>query len=212
MEQSGLEKEEATELAKEIETEFDRIATRKKRNILYNEKSRFDKINNLKGTKKPEKKTVAEELIKYSNLGAFEGKDFVDLVAKKFGLGEISSEQAAKLMELAEKVKNAPEGSPKNSATEDLLSYRAKLRGNDLGDTVLSVYYANILSGYKTHEKNLISTFFQSMGEISTEMVKDPKSIPYLLAGYLNGVGRRGVTEARHTLVTGKSPIHIKKN
>lgn len=208
----GLEKGEAEKLAKEVSEEFDKIATRKKRNILYNEKARFDKINStLQGSKKPEKKTVAEDLIKYSNLGAFDAKEFADMVASKFGLGEISPAQAAKLIELAKKVQKAPEGSPKNNATEDLLAYRANLHGSDWGSVAQSVWYANVLSGYKTHEKNLVSTFFNSMGELGAEMAKDPKSIPYLLAGYLKGVGTRGLVEAAHTLKTGYSPIHIKK-
>lgn len=212
MEQTGLEKDEAEQLAKEIETEFDKIATRKKRNILYNEKARFDKINRtLNSDKKKEPKTVQSDLIKYSNLGAFENKDFADLMAKKFGIGELTPEQAAKILELAKKVEKAPEGTPKNAATEDLLAYRAKLRGNDLGETAQAVWYANVLSGYRTHEKNLVSTFFNSMGELGAEMAKDPKSIPYILAGYVKGVSKRGFVEASHTLKTGRSPIHIKK-
>ena len=212
IEKVGLEKEEAAELAKEIETEFDKIATRKKRNILYNEKARFDKINNtLNSDKKKDVKTVQSDLIKYSNLGAFENKDFAAMVANKFGIGELTTDQAAKLLELANRVKKAPEGSPKNNATEDLLAYRSKLRGNNLAETAQAVWYANVLSGYKTHEKNLISTFFNSMAELGAEMAKDPKSIPHLLAGYTKGVLTRGRVEAGHTIRTGRSPIHIKK-
>lgn len=212
IEQAGLNKEEAQRLSKEVETEFDRIATRKKRDILYHEKARFDKINNtLKGAKTPEKKTVADEIIKYSNLGAFDGKEFTDMMASKFGVGEISTEQAAKLLELANKVKNAPDGSPKNEATERLLAYRAKLKGNDWGEVAQAAWYANVLSGYKTHKKNLISTFFNSMGELGAQMVKDPKAIPYLMVGYFKGLGQRGLIEGAHTLSTGLSPIHIKK-
>lgn len=212
IEKVGLEKQDAEQLAKEIETEFDKIATRKKRNILYNEKARFDKINKtLESGKKTEQKTVATDIIKYSNLGAFENKDFQEMMASKYGIGELSTEQAAKLKELADKIQKAPEGTPKRDATEDLLAYRAKLRGNDLMETAQSVWYANVLSGYKTHEKNVVSTFFQSVGELASEMAKDPKAIPYLLGGYLKGVGTRGRLEAAHTILTGRSPIHIKK-
>src|SRR5690606_37501747 len=105
----------------------------------------------------------------------------------------------------------AAEGSPKNNATEDLLAYRAKLKGNDLGETVQSVWYANVLSGYKTQEKNLVSTFFNSMADIGAEMAKDSKSIPYMMSGYIKGVFTRGLVEAGNTMKTGYSPIHIKK-
>ena len=212
MEEADMSQSNAAELAKKVEAAFDRIATRKKRNILYNEKARFDKINStLKGAKKPEPKTVQSDIIKYSNLGGFDNADFSTMLGSKFGIGEISKEQAAKLIELADKIQKAPEGSPKNAATEDLLAYRAKLRGNDWGETAQSVWYANVLSGYRTHEKNLVSTFFNSMGELGAEMAKDPKAIPYIMAGYLKGISKRGLVEAAHTMKTGRSPIHIKK-
>lgn len=212
MDEADMSQSNAAELAKKVEAAFDRIATRKKRNILYNEKARFDKINNtLKGDKKPEPKTVQSDIIKYSNLGGFDNADFSTMLGSKFGIGKISKEQAAKLIELADKIQKAPEGSPKNAATEDLLAYRAKLRGNDWGETAQSVWYANVLSGYRTHEKNLVSTFFNSMGELGAEMAKEPKAIPYIMAGYFKGISKRGLVEAAHTMKTGRSPIHIKK-
>lgn len=212
MDEADMSESNAASLAKKVEDAFDRVATRKKRNILYNEKARFDKINKtLQGQKKTEQKTVSDEIIKYSNLGAFEGKEFLDMMANKFGLSELTPEQAAKLLELSKKVQKSPEGSPKNNATEDLLAYRANLMGKNIGETAQAVWYANILSGYRTHEKNLISTFFNSMGELAAEMGKDPKSIPYLVAGYVKGLAKRGAVEAAHTLKTGYSPIHIKK-
>ncbi len=212
MDEAGMEQSNAKELAKKVGEAFDRIATRKKRNILYHEKARFDRIQKaFQGGKKAEPKTVQSDIIKYSNLGAFDNAEMMNMLADKFGLKDISPEQAKKLNELSEKVQNAPEGSPKNDATEDLLAYRAKIRGNDLGETIQAVWYANILSGYRTHEKNLVSTFFNSMGELGAEMAKDPKAIPYLMMGYFNGIKNRGMVESVHTLKTGRSPIHIKK-
>ena len=212
MDEAGMEQSNAKELSDKVQAAFDRIASRKKRSILYKEKARFDKINNtLKGAKKVEKNTVADDIIKYTNLGAFDNNDFTDMLSDKFGVGEISPEQASKLKELADKIQKAPEGSLKRDATEDLLAYRAKIRGNDLGETAQAVWYANVLSGYKTQEKNLVSTFFQSMGELVSQMVIDPKGIPYILSGYVKGVTKRGFIEALNTLTTGRSPIHIRK-
>jgi len=212
MDEAAMEQSNAKELSDKVQAAFDRIASRKKRNILYREKGRFDKINRtLQGAKKTEQKTVADDIIKYTNLGAFDNTDFTDMLADKFGIGKITPEQAAKLQELADKIQKAPDGTPKRDATEDLLAYRAKLRGNDLGETAQAVWYANVLSGYKTQEKNLVSTFFQSMGELMSQMVADPKAIPYLMGGYIKGVSKRGFIEALHTLATGRSPIHIKK-
>lgn len=212
MDEASMEKSNAQELSDKVQAAFDRIATRKKRDILYKEKARFDKINRtLKGANVVEKNTVASDIIKYTNLGAFDNEDFESMLADKFGIGKISKEQVAKLKELSDKVQKAAEGTPKRDATEDLLAYRAKLRGNDLGETAQAVWYANTLSGYKTHEKNIVSTFFQSMGELMSQMSVDPKAIPFILAGYVKGVSKRGFIEAINTLKTGRSPIHIKK-
>ncbi|MEG8004553.1 hypothetical protein, partial [Listeria monocytogenes] len=91
-----------------------------KNDILHNEKARFDRINkDLANGNKTEPKTIASEIIKYSNLGAFEGSQFNEMMAKKLKVGQLSTEQAAKLIELAKKVEKAPEGSTKNDATED---------------------------------------------------------------------------------------------
>lgn len=211
VERAKLDKSDAAQLATEIQTEFDRIATRKKQNILYNEKAAFERIQNrLQGVNKVDTKSLQYEMIRYSNLGAFENPDFSKMISEKLGVGEITKEEAAKIMELADKVEQAPEGSPKNDATEDLLKYRANLKGNSFAEMMQGMWYANVLSGYKTHEKNIVSTFFNGMAFYATEAAKNPRSIPFLTVGGLKGL-KRGAIEAWHTLATGRSPIHIKK-
>jgi hypothetical protein len=213
MDEADMSESNAEALAKRFEDAFDRVVSRKKAEILAKNKKRFDRIQkaiNEQAGKKAEKKTLQDEIIKYSNLGAFTADDMLDLLAKKFNIGQLTTEQAAKIEELAQKIQKAPEGSPKREATEDLLSYQASLNKGNWGEVAQGIWYANILSGYRTHEKNIVSTFFNSLADLGTEVIADPKGAPYLIAGYMQGIGKKGLLEAMRTLKTGRSPIHVR--
>lgn len=208
--EAGLPQQEAAELAKEVESEFDRIATRKKRAILDQEKKRFDRIQKgLEGAKKTDKPQLGDDIIRYTNLGAFDNADLLDMIAEKLGTGALTPEQIKRIQDLADKVQKAPEGSPKNKATEDLLAYQADIKGTNWGEVTQAIWYANVLSGYSTHLKNIISTFFNGMSFAAAEAVRDPRSIPIIFMGGVKGA-KRGAVEAWHTATTGETPIHIR--
>lgn len=209
--QIGLDWQDAEQLEKEIHKEFEKISTRKKNDILFKEKAKFDKIQSgMEGNKKVEKKTLHDEIIKYTNLGAFDNDNFSKFLSDKLGLGQLTPEEGKKLTDLAKKIQDAPEGSPKNDATQDLLAYRANLKGTNWGEVVQGAWYANILSGYGTHIKNIVSTFFNGAAFFASESARSPRSIPVLLAGAARGL-HRGLVEAAHTVKTGRSPIHVSK-
>lgn len=210
IEKLGLEKSEVEQLAKEIQIEFDAIATRKKQALLDREIRRLNKIKDKVGGKKVERKQIQDEIIKFSNLGAFDSGQLLDVIGERLGIGKITPEEAAKIIELSEKIQNAPEGSPKRNATEELLKYRANLKGTNWGEVAQGVWYAEVLSGYATHIRNLVSTFYNTMAFATQEAVSNPRSIPYLMYGIGKGLGK-GVVEAAHTVRTGQTPIHISK-
>jgi hypothetical protein len=214
IEQADMSEGNAEALAKRFEEAFDRVVSRKKAEILSKNKKRFERVRkavNEQAAIKAEPKTLQDEIIKYSNLGAFDTEDMLDYLSDKFKLGQLTKEQAAKIKELAEKIQTAPEGTPKREATEDLLAYQANLNGGNWGEVAQGIWYANILSGYRTHEKNVVSTFINSWVDLGAEIIADPKSAPYLIAGYIQGVKKRGLLEAGRTLATGRSPIHVAK-
>jgi len=207
----GLEKEEATQLAKEIQTEFDNIASRKKGDILDREIRRLNKIKSkqLSGAK-VERRQVQDEIIKFSNLGAFDNGKLLDVIAERLGIGKVSPAEAAKIIELANKIQEAPIGSPKTNATVELLKYRANLKGTNWGEVAQGVWYANILSGYATHVRNIVSTFYNTLSFAGVEAISNPRAVPFLMLGMSKGL-TKGLSEAYHTLVTGETPIHIAK-
>lgn len=211
IEQAGLEKEEATKLANEIQEEFDRIATRKKQDILYKEKQKLEKIKeNLDRRGDKTTRTLGDEMIKYSNLGAFDSEQFLDMMAKKLEVDKLTPKEAKDIQRLAERIAKAPEGSPKNAATQELLAYRQNMKGISPLETLQAIWYANILSGPRTHLVNIVSTFFNGMAYFASEAARNPKSIPVLMYGAARGA-KRGAYEAWHTVKTGESPIHVSK-
>lgn len=209
--QTGMDKAEAVALAETIQEEFERIATRKKRDILEAERSRLQKIQkDLDRTEGRHPRELQDEIIKFSNLGALDSEEFFDMVAQKLGVGKLTQKEAKEIKALAERIQKAPEGSPRNEATQDLLAYRANLKGSSFMELSQAVWFANILSGWKTHAVNIVSTFINGVGTFGAEAVRDPRSIPVMLYGAARGT-RRGFFEAAHTLITGRSPIHIRK-
>lgn len=211
IDQLGLEGEDAKKLAEHIQNEFERIATRKKEDLLYKEKRRFDRIKNgMQGAKETTRRELQDELIKFSNLGAFDNAQLSDVIKDKLGLGQLAPEQIKEIQRLSEKIQKAPEGSPKRDATQALLSYQANLKGKRFGELAQAVWYSNVLSGYGTHIKNIVSTFYSGLAYFGAEAVRDPRAIPALVLGGLHGA-KRGLVEAWHTTTTGSTPIHESK-
>ena len=211
VEEAGLEGEEATELANKIKDAFDRVATTKKNKILEDELERLKRAaRKLNGTKEVTAKQLHDDIIRLTNLGGFNNTELLDLLAAKVGTGKLTQQEGARLQFLAERVRQAPEGSPKNDAIQDLLNYQANLKGASTGELSQAVWYASLLGGYKTQIKNIVANFFNTAVLTFTNIVENPKATKEILGGLARGWAR-GITEARHTLSTGKSPIHILK-
>lgn len=199
---AGLEMSEATTLASAIQKEFDRVATEKKKKLI-------DSLLSTKERKKPEAKSLEDDLIKMTNLGAFSNDEVVKQYGDKMGWPKLTKENLKEIERLAGIVQSSPEGFKKFRAIEDLLSYQAKLKGVSKWDIALSIWYANILAGYKTQLVNIVSNITNSMLEFTTAVLQNPKTGILLAKGYLKGIAK-GFPEANATLRTGYSPIRGK--
>jgi hypothetical protein len=208
---AGLDQQDAEDLAKTVETEFDEIATRKKRDILDKEKKRFDRVNKkLAGSKKPSKMEIQDQFIKYSNLGALGDADMVDFLASKLGTGQLAPEQVKEIGDLAKKVQSAKEGSPKTRAIEALLKYQADMKGTNWLEISQAIWYANVLSGWGTQFKNFVSTFANGFLHAAAVAMQNPLNIPALMVGGAKGFVKGGA-EFWNTVSTGESPIHYSR-
>jgi len=119
---------------------------------------------------------------------------------------ELTPKQKAKFAELAERVKKAPEGYQKQEAIQDLLKEELRIKGIRWDQVGMSVWYAHILSGFRTQELNVFANIAQTAGELLTSITYQPKNTPKLLKGLYQGWGR-GLIEAWAVLKTGYAPV-----
>ncbi len=207
VEQAGLDAKEAADLANRVKKEFDRVASKKKRDILR----KIDRKLSTAGKSKvnPMTKSLADELIEMSNTGALTEMNIAGKYAEKMGWPKLTAKDVTEIKRLSDLVQEAPPGLKQFKATEDLLKYQAGIKGISKVDLALSIWYANMLSGYKTQIVNLASNMFNSIGEYAVATAQNPKMGKTLAVGYLNGI-QRGLLEAKATWQTGYSPIRGK--
>ena len=194
---TGLDKAQATKLVELLSEKFESAVKDKKAKMLDSMLS-----------KKERKRIVKEEwekIVEYSNLGGFDNQKLADMIADKIGIPKLTEAQMAKHKELAKKISSEKSSFKKYEAIEELLKYEANIEGLNYGELATSVWYARILSGYKTHLLNLgansVNTFFRVL-----LAMRNPTDLPYMLKGAVEGA-QRGVYEAYSTLKTGYSPI-----
>lgn len=202
MEGVELSEEEASKLASAIEKEFNRVITDKKSKL----RQAFLK------EKVATKKTVAgieKKLLELVNIGAFSDSEFMDKWADANDYPKLTKENIDKIKELASKVETAKEGFQKFRAIEDLLAYQAKIKGISFTDIAMSIWYANILSGYTTQMVNIVSTFLNSMALLGVNATRSPLHTFNFAMSYFNGF-KTGILEGREVLISGYSPIRGK--
>lgn len=202
---AGLSEPEASELAKAVQGEFDKLATERKRALI-------EQYSRRKFGEKPKRnvnqKALEDELILLSNTGAFSDSEFLSKYGDLMGWPSFNAETAAEIKRLADRVQTAPPGRPRFEAVEDLLAYQANLAGVSTMELVQAVWYANMLSGYETQEVNFLANAAQVMIEAGVAVAQRPtlqnaKGIARALAYGM----RRGWLESGATLRTGYSPI-----
>ncbi len=207
--ESGLEEQEAAELAKEIRKEFDKIATKKKREYIERQTSKVEKAIYPKLARK--KQTAYEKIIDITNQKVLSSKGFEDVYADAFELPKLTVEQVNKITELAEKIQTAKGDIAVNKATQDLLKYQSKLEGIKWGDVGMALWYSNILSGLSTQATNIYSGFSETAGELWTSAIqqKNPKQTAKMAMALFQGYGK-GLFNAADILRTGYSPVKSK--
>ena len=202
---ANLSGEDARYLAARVEKEFNAIATEKKKDALDALKTVKEKLpQNAKKTKQLE-----DKLIELSNLGAFSDEEFLRSYADAMGWKQISQEEINQIKKLAEIVEKEQDGFRRARAVEDLLAYQSKLKGTSIADLSLSIWYANVLSGYKTQEVNIVSNAIGLGFNYVISSIRNPRDMKQLAKAMMRGFNR-GYLEGAATLTTGYSPIRGK--
>lgn len=196
----GLGEEEAKLLSDAVGKSFDKIAIAKKKSALKRGVTVKEKIH------PKEAKQLHDKLIELTNMGAFSDAEFAEAYADKWGFPTLSPEQAQKLEGLAKAVQDAPEGYQKFEKIQDMLAYAENIKGIDMGDVYMSLWYSSILSGYRTQAKNIVQNTITSLFEGAISSARHPLYAHKLVEGITKGWGE-GIRQFGHIMKTGYNPI-----
>ena len=200
---AGLSPAEAQRYADAIRQEFDRrIATARQR--------RLDQLNQ-RAASSPGKRATQTDLDQTRELFALAPTDdaaVLDHLRRITDLPTLTPADAAQLRTLADAITAAPTGFQKDAAVGKLLHATAQLKGIDWLEVGNAMWYANVLSGYKTHAVNLFANSLQTGAEA---LVHVAHALATGKGRYATATGRglvqglrRGVREAVSVLSTGR--------
>jgi len=196
---AGMPEQEAKELQQSLADEFQEMTKAAKEKAL----NRY--LPGRKVAQSRARKTAAQEIIEASNLGAMQEEEYRDILSNKLGVPPLSDQQARKITDLASQIQTAKSEFQKNNRTQDLMNYVKGLEGWSWPEVGMAIWYANILSGPSTQILNATANTMETLGEIFTTAIQNPKSTPWMLQGLFQGYGR-GLQEAAAALKTGYDP------
>lgn len=200
---AGLAPADAQRLADAIRQEFDRrIATARQR--------RLDALQK-RTTGPTSQQSAADQVARVRELFTLSPTSdaaILDHLRHTTDLPGLSEGDAARLRQLADAVNAAPTGFQKDEAVGKLLDATARLRGVDWLEVSSALWYANVLSGWKTHALNLFANTLQTGSEAlvhTTQAVLSGRGrfATASARGLAEGL-QRGAREAASVLSTGR--------
>jgi hypothetical protein len=197
----GLSPADAAKLAAAIDKEFKAQVDQRAMKLVDDFFTR-EKLpaRSLKDTK------AISELLTLLKTGALTTDKHFDAFAKVYDLKKMTPEMANRLNELSDEIQKAPAGTQKEDATRRLLTYIAKKVGINTAEQYWSLWYSSLLSGHQTHQRNIISTFFNSTMEVMLDMARRPKAAPMVLMRLPFNI-HKAVVEAVYHVRTGLGEV-----
>jgi hypothetical protein len=167
-----------------------------------------------RGIKTPKQTVEAiEKIIDLFDRGEISMEDIDTIFAEKYNIPEAPPEVMEKLAEMSKRIARLPEGSDtRRNAVVDLLDYvHDYFQGIDFVDIGWALWYANILSGYNTHLRNLGDTGLQVFADTFFSVLhwnpaKMASRAYYAIQGFWAGM-KFGWKEAKRHVVTGQAMI-----
>ena len=143
----------------------------------------------------------------------FTREDIARVFAEKFKVPSATESQNKRLVELAENIRSTPEFSTaRTDATVDMMNHvNDILKPVDWVDIGWSLWYANVLSGYNTHFRNLYANTLEQMVSLPLDAMRaNPVKTLQLMREMLYGVkagASIGLAEAKNQLKTGEASV-----
>lgn len=203
MQQTGLPQADAQIYADTIEKEFSRRIDAARQKRLHE--------LNKRAAATPAKRPKASDLQATQELFTLSPTDdaaILEHLKRVNDLPELTAQDVADLRKLAQAVQKAPEGFQRDEAVEKLFKKQADIKRVNWAEIGQAMWYANVLSGYKTHVINFTANVIQTGAELgvnTTHALLTGKG-RYAAAsgkGLFSGLGR-GLREARSVLTTGR--------
>lgn len=201
-----IDEKDAKELAAHIEKTFNEIVKQRKMTALL----KTSKVNGKEISQPRKTKQLYEKIIEKSNLGALDEKETAELYADSFGMPKLTEKQREQILVLSDRVQKANGDRARNKATQDLLSYQESINGISWSEVAMSVWYANVLSGYKTHIVNNAANAMNLGGEVIVSGIYNPKNFPIIMKGIVEGA-QIGWKDAYDTFTSGYDPYKTSK-
>lgn len=162
----------------------------------------------------PEKiRNAVDKLIDGWDGGEITMNEIERAFSEKFKLPAANAEISGKLAEMAQKIARAPVNSvTRRNATVELMDFvHDELKDIDAIDVAWSVWYANILSGYNTHLRNLGDTGLQVVADslLDTLQFSFAETIENIVASFRGGQkgAALGIRELARHVRTGEEII-----
>jgi hypothetical protein len=123
---------------------------------------------------------------------------------------EMNKEIEKELDRLLDAYDKAKEGRGKFKALEDIERFKQRIAGLKKRELLMAIWYANVLSGPRTHIKNMSANLANAAGEVVVSVVKNPKRATSMLKSLFQGYGR-GMLEMSDIFMSGYSQLRSSK-
>ena len=146
----------------------------------------------------------------FKMLNALSADRTISLINKRLEQGgkpPLTEEEKSKLKDLIKQEKAAEEGLPKSKALAELYKYKMSITGATIKDLFEAYFYASILSGLTTQQRNIFANLMSIGSELMVtsirEVMKGNLAAPFLATqGLIKGFAK-GWVNAKNILTTG---------
>ena len=206
IQESGLNEQDAQILADAVAKRFDLLMSESKKKIID---KYVGKINEPKTKQKKVdvslRRVAVGDLIELINMGAFDSKEFREAYATAVGIPQVSEEHAKEIKRLATEIQRQKEPIMQHKKIQDLLRYERLIMGHSFSDLMTSVWYANVLSGLKTQERNFVGGSSGVTLRLLSDLIVSGRP-GAALSGIRRGI-KFGSQKAKDVLKTGYAPF-----